>query len=108
VDERIVVFSATTQTVVEYSSSDVIICGLRLFPARTKDVAMRLLLIFASIIVVSAPFHSQEAKSPFGLPELHTIKTAVLSPPYSCRSREAFRSGYGTTALFLSKDSAVP
>lgn len=67
---------------------------------------MRLLLTLATIVMVSAPFDSQEPQSTFGLPELHTIKTAILSPTYSCRSREEFRRGYEGTALFLSKYSA--
>lgn len=66
---------------------------------------MKLLLTLASILLISAPFKSQETKSPFGLPELHAIKTVTLSPSYSCRSKEAFRGGYGSTALFLSKYS---
>lgn len=66
---------------------------------------MRLLLTFATIVMVSAPFDSQGPQSTLGLPELHTIKTAILSPTYSCRSREAFRRGYEGTALFLSQYS---
>ena len=66
---------------------------------------MRLLLTFATIVMVSAPFDSQEPQSTFGLPELHTIKTVILSPTYGCRSREAFRRGYEGTALFLSQYS---
>jgi hypothetical protein len=37
-----------------------------------------------------------------GLPKLHQIKIASLSPSYSCRSSEEFRKGYQNTALFLS------
>lgn len=40
-----------------------------------------------------------------GLPELHKIKTATLSPSYSCRSVHEFRTGYAETALFLSSFS---
>src|SRR5215469_7481984 len=35
----------------------------------------------------------------YGLPELHSIKTATLSPSYSCRPSG---TGYENTALFLS------
>src|SRR4051812_28344367 len=35
------------------------------------------------------------------LPELHRIFTATLSPSYSCRSKEDFKKGYESTALFL-------
>ena len=66
---------------------------------------MKLLLTLATIVMISAPFDSQKTESALGLPELHTIKTAILSPPYGCRSREAFRRGYETTALFLSNYS---
>jgi hypothetical protein len=66
---------------------------------------MRLLLTFATIVMASAPFNSQKAESTFGLPELHTIRTVILSPPYGCRSQEAFRNGYEGTALFLSQYS---
>jgi hypothetical protein len=66
---------------------------------------VRLFLTLASVLLVSAPFKSQETNSQFGLPELHAIKTVTLSPSYSCRSKEAFRGGYSSTALFLSKYS---
>ena len=40
-----------------------------------------------------------------GLPELHKIKTATISPSYSCRSEQDFHKGYGKTALFLLSSS---
>lgn len=42
------------------------------------------------------------AQNDLGLPELHAIKTASLSPSYSCRSPEEVQKGYEGTALFLS------
>jgi hypothetical protein len=49
------------------------------------------------------PFaHAQTPATPPGLPLLRAIKTATLSPSYSCRSKQEFDKGYGNTALFLS------
>jgi len=63
---------------------------------------MKLLLMFLSaLFVASLP----DQVSDLGLPELHTIKKVTLSPAYSCRSNEEFRTGYAKTALFLSKYS---
>lgn len=66
---------------------------------------MNAMLMLASILLISAPFITEEKKPDLGLPELHTIKTATLSPSYSCRSKEEFRGGYGKTALFISQYS---
>ncbi len=66
---------------------------------------MKSRLAMTSILLVAAPFMSQGQKPDLGLPELHTIKTATLSPSYSCRSKEEFRTGYAKTALFVSKYS---
>ena len=63
---------------------------------------MKLALVFASILFVAT---LPEEKTDLGLPELHIIKAATLSPSYSCRSKEEFRTGYAKTALFLSKYS---
>jgi hypothetical protein len=61
---------------------------------------MKLLLMFISaLFVASLP----DQVNDLGLPELHTIKNATLSPSYSCRTKEEFRTGYAKTALFLSK-----
>lgn len=57
-----------------------------------------LLTLFA-LTLLAATSSAQEKPI---LPELHTIKTATLSPSYSCRSTEEFRKGYEGTALFLS------
>jgi hypothetical protein len=42
---------------------------------------------------------SSQAGQAYGLPDLNTIKTAALSPSYSCQSSG---TGYQSTALFLS------
>lgn len=44
----------------------------------------------------------QKAAQNYELPELHSIKTVVLSPSYSCRDKDEFAKGYGNTALFVS------
>ncbi len=67
---------------------------------------MRTLGLALSIIVLStATALAQKTAEDFGLPQLHTIKTITLSPPYSCRTTEEFQKGYANTALFLSKYS---
>ena len=66
---------------------------------------MKAMLILAAAFLALAASLPQEKQEDFGLPELHKIKTATLSPSYSCRSEEEFHQGYGTTALFLSTDS---
>jgi hypothetical protein len=63
---------------------------------------MKPLLALALLLVVFAPIAGQDRKPALGLPELHTIKSATLSPSYSCRSEEDFHTGYANTALFLS------
>ena len=55
------------------------------------------LLLIAGVSAVA-----QTSAQNVALPELHTIKTVTLSPPYSCRSSEQFQKGYENTALFLS------
>lgn len=68
-----------------------------------------LALVVLSIVVCAKP--QQGKQESFGLPELHKIKTAMLGPTYSCRSKQEFRKGYDTTALFLSTysdDSNAP
>lgn len=67
---------------------------------------MKSLLAFASILFICGQvIPQQQKKDDLGLPELNTIKTATLSPSYSCRSKEEFRRGYDRTALFLSRYS---
>ena len=67
---------------------------------------MKPALALTSIFLGSALFALQQQQPDLGLPELHVVKTATLSPAYSCRSHEEFQAGYGNTALFLSKYSA--
>jgi hypothetical protein len=66
---------------------------------------MKLLLALASLVLALVPFTAQEKKPDLGLPELHMIRSATLSPSYSCRSEEEFHTGYAKTALFLSRYS---
>ena len=68
---------------------------------------MKLALALTSILFGSALFAFQQQQTELGLPELHTIKTATLSPAYSCRPPEEFQAGYQSTALFLSRYSAT-
>jgi hypothetical protein len=56
----------------------------------------------ACVMLIAAPSISQKNQENLGLPELHKIKRATLSPSYGCRSAEDFAVGYGDTALFLS------
>ncbi|HKC64086.1 MAG TPA: hypothetical protein VKB86_10630 [Pyrinomonadaceae bacterium] len=58
----------------------------------------RTIFIALMLLLASSAALAQD----YGLPELHTIKTATLSPNYGCRSQEDFSRGYETTALFLS------
>jgi hypothetical protein len=58
----------------------------------------RLVFVALALLFASGALADQN----YGLPELHTIKTATLSPSYSCRSQEEFSEGYKNTALFLS------
>jgi hypothetical protein len=63
-----------------------------------KTVGLSIVLLLILTVTAAA----QRATQNFGLPELHSIKTVTLSPPYSCRSPEQFQKGYESTALFLS------
>jgi hypothetical protein len=58
---------------------------------------------FVALLLLAAG--SVVAAQNYELPELHTIKTATLSPSYSCRSQEEFSQGYKNTALYLSDHS---
>lgn len=61
---------------------------------------MKKLALIAVLLLIAA---SAASAQDYGLPELHVIKTATLSPSYSCRSPEEFQQkGYEGTALFLS------
>jgi hypothetical protein len=59
---------------------------------------MKLSVVFVFIALA----HSQTSATPPGLPVLHAVKTATLSPSYSCRSEEKIDKGFRNTALFLS------
>src|SRR4051812_12924475 len=65
-------------------------------------IMKHLALSLSFIVAASASAFAQKPTQDFGLPELHTIKTVTLSPPYSCRSLEESQKGYENTALFLS------
>jgi hypothetical protein len=63
-----------------------------------KHVILSIAVVGALSLIVGGKSSDQN----FGLPSLHVIKNASLSPAYSCRSDENFRKGYENTALFLS------
>lgn len=62
----------------------------------------RFTLALAVIFVLSLIAGGRSSENDYGLPALHLIKMATLSPAYSCRSPEEFSQGYQETALFLS------
>ena len=66
---------------------------------------MKSLLALASMLFVCSTLPPNPGKPDARLPELNTIKSATLSPAYSCRSKEESRRGYDKTALFVSKAS---
>lgn len=66
---------------------------------------MKATLAFVVLSMVVSGIPQQQKPDDLGLPELHKIKTATLSPAYSCRSKQDFRKGYDKTALFLSNYS---
>ncbi|MCP9493327.1 MAG: hypothetical protein MSG64_02615 [Pyrinomonadaceae bacterium MAG19_C2-C3] len=59
-------------------------------------------LLVIIVLVASISPVAQNTNQKYELPELHTIKTVMLSPSYSCRSSDEFQQGYQNTALFLS------
>jgi hypothetical protein len=63
---------------------------------------MKAMLVLAPVFLALAASLPQKKQEDFGLPELHKIKTATLSPAYSCRSQEEFHRSSLTSALFLS------
>ena len=63
---------------------------------------MKRLLIVAAALLMSSAAQAQTSQQNSPLPELHKIRTATLSPSYSCRSKEDFQKGYQSAALFLS------
>jgi hypothetical protein len=63
---------------------------------------MKAMLVLAPMFLALAASLPQKKQEDFGLPELHKIKTATLSPSYGCQSQEEFQQGYGATVLYLS------
>ena len=63
---------------------------------------MKSVFALAAMCLMLSAFTPQQPREDSGLPELHRIRTATLSPSYSCRSEEEFHKGYESTALFLS------
>lgn len=66
------------------------------------DKMKRLILAATVVCILSSLTIGRKPAANVALPDLHVIKTAVLSPAYSCRSAEQFKEGYRETALFLS------
>lgn|SRR5215831_12942189 len=64
-----------------------------------KTLVVAALMLALTIGQGTAGRTANQAGQDYGLPELHTIKTATLSPSYSCRPSG---TGYQNTALFLS------
>ena len=62
---------------------------------------MKALSLCVITLAASISLFAQNSGPKFELPELHTIKTATLSPSYSCRPSDEFQRGYQNTALFL-------
>ena len=58
--------------------------------------------IVLAVVIGGNARRTARADQDYGLPELHKIMTATLSPSYSCRSAG---TGYENTALFLSSYS---
>ncbi len=54
------------------------------------------------LLIASVSLFAQNVAQKIELPELHTMKTATLSPSFSCREKDPSRQGYGNAALFLS------
>src|SRR5207237_9491443 len=53
------------------------------------------LIVLALLAIATNAQDNQRSSTPqtYQLPELHIIKTATLSPSYSCRPKEEFRKG---------------
>ncbi|HEX4605510.1 MAG TPA: hypothetical protein VH724_16030 [Candidatus Angelobacter sp.] len=67
-----------------------------------RKVAMKAILILAPMLLALATSLPQKTQEDFGLPELHKIKTATLSPSYSCQSEEQRHQQINTHSLYLS------
>jgi hypothetical protein len=64
----------------------------------------KLALVLGLLLAATGSAFAQGAApaQDYALPQLHVIKTATLSPSYSCRPEEEFQKGYENTALYLS------
>ncbi len=69
---------------------------------KARIVVPLIVTIFGSFFV-----EAQSKSKDSGMPVLHKIQRVTLSPSYSCRSKEEFRKGYASTALFLAQQSRV-
>ena len=71
---------------------------------------MKFLLLASMLLIATASSPLQNPQNPQSpdLPELHKIRKSTLSPSSGCRSKEDSQTGYGTAALYLSKDSRGP
>jgi hypothetical protein len=64
---------------------------------------MKAMLVLAPMfLALAASLPQNKQQEDFGLPELHKIKTATLSPSYSCRTEDERQQGLATHSLFLS------
>lgn len=61
-----------------------------------------LMMSLVVVLLTGISLFAQNTVKNYELPELNAIKTAVLSPSYSCREKSGAIDGYGNTALFLS------
>jgi hypothetical protein len=57
------------------------------------------------LALIAVRGNGQTDADSLGLPSLHAIRTAILGPSYSCRSKEEASRGYLSTVLFLSRQS---
>ena len=63
---------------------------------------MKLVITVLALLFVARPSIPIQTSRDYGLPELHKITSATLSPSYSCRPEQEFQKGFQQTALFLS------
>jgi hypothetical protein len=67
-----------------------------------KKLLSLIMLTLLAAVASAQDIQRLSASQNYRLPDLHIIKTATLSPSYSCRTSEEFKKGYEGTALFLS------
>jgi hypothetical protein len=63
---------------------------------------MKLTITILALLLGTGSSVPTQTSRDYGLPELHKITSATLSPSYGCRSEQEFHKGYQQTALFLS------